>query len=165
MTYDTKALMPRYSPKPRSDYRGGGMASYGPATSTMLDTDEIWNLAYLSHDYDKRLEHPDPQFTVLCRQTAQFRLDGAGLDLINFCPPHVVLAGWLKLPAPRFVHLVERFKFLKQLPLYRAYGETWLAMIRQRERLCEFETVSYGQPTGMSVALARQLMIDLRSRK
>jgi len=128
--------MIRYSPKPRDQYfrRVGGNV-YGPAGSKLLDKVEIWNLAYLSFDYDSFLEHPDPLFTTHVRRTAQSRLDGSGAAP-NECPTKLVMS-LLTLPAPRFTYLVLRNKpLLQSLPLFRAYGATWLQSIVERDKLC-----------------------------
>lgn len=42
----------RYSPKPLEDYVNEA-GTVGPALDKRLDRVEVWNLAYLSFDYDK----------------------------------------------------------------------------------------------------------------
>lgn len=127
----------RYSPRPRETYQGSVEGTrYGPATSTLLDSHEAWNLAYLSHDFEKVLTHKDPYFTTNVRRTTQTILDGSGLDLTGSSPVSGLVASLLRAPAPRFVYLIQRHATLKSLPMYTAYGEAWLATIAARARIC-----------------------------
>jgi hypothetical protein len=136
-TKPTKPLI-RYSPRPLSDYKVGAQGSFiGPATSTLLNTAGAWNLAYLSHDYDKVLMHPDPQFTVNVRRTAQMRLDGSGIDLAGSAPLSKLVGSLLMLPAPRFVYLINQHPIMAQLPLFMIYGQSWLKTIEERSHLCQ----------------------------
>lgn len=120
----------RYSPT--------SMAGYGQ-TSAMIDTQERWNLAYLSHPYEERKYHTDPQFLVLVRRTTQTRLDGGGLDLIESCPPEMLIASLFSLTAPRASYLLRKLAVLHDLPLYRAYGEAWLDTVAARSHLCWYD--------------------------
>jgi hypothetical protein len=127
----------RYSPRPKETYQGSLEGTrYGPATSTLLDTQEAWNLAYLSHDFEKVLMHKDPYFTTNVRRTTQTLLDGSGLDLTGSSPLSRHVASLLRAPAPRFVYLIQRHAVLTSLPMYTAYGEAWLATIEARARIC-----------------------------
>jgi hypothetical protein len=126
----------RYSARPREAYdRSSGGRNSGPGDSALLDLTEAWNLAFLSHDFDRQHIHPDFDFTVLVRRTAQTRLDGTGVDL-TFLEAPALIASWLRLPAPRFVALVKRHPVLHDLPLFQRYGANWLDTIEQRSRLC-----------------------------
>lgn len=128
----------RYSPRPLSDYRQVAVTSeIGPATSQMLTTQGAWNLAYLSYDYDKSLQHPDPYFTVNVKRSTQVRLDGSGLDIAQEYGVEHYVESWLHLPAPRFVHLITNSKILVDLPIYKAYGKQWLDTIHERSFLCQ----------------------------
>lgn len=128
----------RYSPRPLSEYaKTLGALTVGPYDSPMLRTTAAWNLAYLSYDYEKSMQHHDPQFTVHVRRTAQTRLDGSGVDLADQDDPTTTVAGWLALPAPRFVHLVANHPILHSLPLFKAYGQDWLSTITARSYLCQ----------------------------
>lgn len=129
--------MLRYSPKPIEAYtKVLAGKSYGPAHSKLLDTPESWNLAYLSHDYVAEFQHKDPMFTTHVRRTLQTKLDGTGLGIGH--DPTTLVGSLLSLPAPRFVYLLRGNPHLvSTLPLFTAYGETWLATILNRERLCE----------------------------
>ncbi len=135
---ETAQTMIRYSPRPRDQYfRKVGSTILGPVTSKLLDRVEMWNLAYLSFDYECALEHPDPLFTTYVRRTVQSRLDGSG-PAPGECPTKLV-ESLLNLPAPRFTYLVLRNKpLLQSLPLFKAYGAAWVQSIVQRERLCEW---------------------------
>lgn len=113
--------------------------TYGPATSSALDTVERWNLAFLSFDFDAALEHPDPNFTTHVRRSTQTRLDGSGLDICSPLADGLVLGCLLRLPAPRFVYLLRQSPALPHLPLYQAYGDAWLDLIEQRCRICQTE--------------------------
>ena len=125
-----------YSPRPLATYKAKGVKiDYGPATSAMLTSPEAWNLAYLSHDFETRLQHPDPNFTVLVKRTVQFRLDGSGSDIVSEGVSGL-FGSLLNQPAPRVVYLLRQHPALTQLPLYVAYGEAWLEVMGQRERLC-----------------------------
>jgi len=51
----------RYSPLPITEYKAGPKgAEYGPAISSMLTTAGAWNLAYLSHDFERTMLHGVP---------------------------------------------------------------------------------------------------------
>ena len=127
----------RYSQKPIKAYsKMLAGVEYGPATSALLNTDVMWNLAFLSHDFEKNINHPDPMFSTHVRRSTQMRLDGSGLGLAE--DPQTLVGSWLTLPAPRFVYLIsENEKLLTTLPLYVAYGKAWLKTITARERLCD----------------------------
>lgn len=129
--------MLRYSPKPIEDYtKVLADKPYGPAHSKLLDTQEAWNLAFLSHDYVTEFQHKDPMFTTHVRRTLQTRLDGSGLGIGH--DPTTLVGSLLSLPAPRFVYLLRgQPKLLATLPLFVNYGEAWLSKLAQREWLCE----------------------------
>ena len=135
----------RYSPRPLESYvRTQHGHTHGPATSALLDTAEMWNLAYLSHDFEARLDHPDPQFTTNVRRSCQTLLDGTGVDLTGLRTAKQLVGSWLRLPAPRFVYLILRHPILQTLPMYAAYGSPWLQLIEERSRLCHFEPSADG---------------------
>jgi hypothetical protein len=124
-----------YSPQPRSAYRWiVGGHSYGPATSPLLDTPQAWNLAFLSHDYESRREHPDPNFSTHVRRTTQVRLSGNGIDLTS--TESGLMGSLLLLPAPRFVYLIKHHPLLPKLPMFEHYGPQWLEVIDKRSRVC-----------------------------
>ena len=129
----------RYSMKPMESYLDAGGRSRPSARSPLMDTPERWNLAYLSHDYEKRAWHKDPMFAVHIRRCTQTLLDGTGLDLCGMQDADHLVGGLLRLPAPRFVYLIRRHPVLAQLPLYVAYGEAWLDLIELRSRKCVIE--------------------------
>ncbi len=129
-----------YSPRPLATYiKISNKIAYGPATSNLLTIPEAWNLAYLSHDYDAQLKHPDPNFTVNVRRSVRFRLDGSGSDLVSE-EINEQLGSLLNLPAPRFVYLLKQHHAFRRFPMYVEYGEAWLETIGKRERLCCAET-------------------------
>lgn len=162
-TQITNRTLIRYSPRPLSDYRPPpGTSLYGPSTSAMLRTPGAWNLAYLSWDYDKCLDPDDHKFTVHVRRTCQMKLDGSGLDLAGTEPLNKLVESLLLLPAPRFVHLIEQHAILPSLPIYVAYGSTWLDTIKARSHLCQ----TYDDPPDNVVdfAAAKSLIDKIRSR-
>jgi hypothetical protein len=154
----TSAQSIRYSPRPRETYQGFVEGrGYGPATSALLDSQEAWNLAYLSHDFEKVLMHRDPYFTTHVRRTTQTLLDGSGLDLTGSSPRSGLVASLLRAPAPRFVYLIQRHAVLKSLPMYTAYGEAWLTTIEARARICcvdDWEPDNISDLTQAKAALA-----------
>lgn len=129
----------RYSMKSMESYLKTPGRSLASAGSPLLDTPERWNLAYLSHDYEKRVWHKDPMFAVHVRRSTQTLLDGTGVDLCGMHDACHLVEGLLRLPAPRFVYLIRRHPVLAQLPLYVAYGEAWLNLIELRSRKCVIE--------------------------
>lgn len=151
--------MINYSPYPRSSYRWViGGHSYGPATSPLMDTQESWNLAYLSFNYESQRDHPDPQFSTNVRRTAQWKMDGSGPDLTGMSRQKTV-ASLLRLPAPRFVYLINKHPLLEALPLYKAYGQAWLQTISERSWLCKTE--DYVPPPVHSVLEASTLLASV----
>jgi hypothetical protein len=127
----------RYSPRPLESYQTGEPGSrYGPATSTLLSRQEAWNLAYLSFDYEEALQPLDAHFTVHVRRTCQTRLDGNGIELVA-SDDRILVSSWLRLPAPRFVHLIKAHKHLRDIPMYVAYGDQWVSTIEHRAHLCQ----------------------------
>jgi hypothetical protein len=70
------------------------------------------------------------------RRTTQTLLDGSGVDLTEAIPLSGRVASLLRVPAPRFVFLIQKFTHLKSLPMYAAYGEEWLATIEERSHIC-----------------------------
>jgi hypothetical protein len=140
MTPTTKAPTIRYSPRPREEYRGVVRGSaYGPATSGLLDSTQSWNLAYISFDFEKRLHHADPYFTTNVKRTTQTLILSGGLDILEETPVTDRIAGWLLLPAPRFVKLIKGCNALKNLPMYLAYGDQWLETIEERAHVCQVD--------------------------
>ncbi len=143
-----------YSPKPMSTYC---------QSSVLIDTPERWNLAYLSFDFDSKRYHPDPMFAVHVRRTSQMRLDGEGLDLVQENPSACVGA-LLTLMAPRFVYLIERAPVLNALPLYRAYGDDWVALVQGRARTHCFPERDIPEPD-IAVTLNHAIAVIARVRR
>lgn len=162
MTEQTKLHVINYSPRPKSAYRWEiGGHPYGPATSTLLDTQAMWNLAYLSYDYDSQRDHPDPSFTTHVRRTTQTKLDGSGLDMVGSGEKPTV-AKMLAMPAPQFVMQIKAHPNLEQLPLFKAYGPVWLQTIEQRSWICRVD--DYEMPELTSVKQASDYLNKLRSK-
>lgn len=128
----------RYSPKPLEDYVNEA-GTVGPALDKRLDRVEVWNLAYLSFDYDKALLHPDPQFLTKVRRTCQFDVTTGAVDMTYGALSGTanLLSDKLQMPAPWFVNwLTKNKRVLTKLPLFEAYGQSWLSTIERRCRLC-----------------------------
>lgn len=127
----------RYSPKPIEHYgRVHNGQHVGPAASSLLKDDvERWNLAFLSHDYDRERVPRDPMFTQLVAKTVSSRVDTGKLDILETLPTMSVRS-LLRLPAPQFVRIMEHSPVLSQMPLYQARGDSWLTTIRERSWLC-----------------------------
>jgi hypothetical protein len=152
----------RYSEKPIEEYRQviGGKV-YGPAMSTLLSQSQAWNLAYLSFDFDSHLHHPDPYFSTNVRRTIQSRLDGSGLDLAGLHQPAELVQSMLDLIAPRFVYLIRRSPILESLPMYLAYGPSWVDLIDQRARLV---TTDHYEDPPVEVSLAKAYLAHLQAK-
>jgi hypothetical protein len=123
----------RYSPRPIAAYgakvrlRVAGSPKTdevvtGPATSALLKDDpEAWNLAYLSHNYEGPRCLLDPFFTTHVRRTLQFVIRTGETDLVGD-REHETVRPILRLPPLS----------AKSLPLYQAYGKTWIEIIQRR---------------------------------
>jgi hypothetical protein len=131
----TNLIIPRYSPKPIEDYspvvRGIGV---GPAYSALLAKDlEAWNLAWLSHEYEKSPEHDDPMFTTLVSRTLRMVRDtGSAGPPGVFVPAHRTVRGLLRLPPGEFWDHMAAEGLLRKTPLYAAYGEAWADLAFER---------------------------------
>ena len=118
----------RYSPYPKEYYT---------RHSALLETPALWNLAFLSFDYALRKLHVDPNFEVHVRRTGQTRMSNGELDLCNLQGDTV--SQLLHLPAPQFVKLITAHSVLTKLPLFRAYGQTWVETMLTRSRICHVD--------------------------
>lgn len=116
-----------YSPEPAGFYHPSQMASRTP---------EAWNLAFLSHDYGSG-SPPDPQFGVHVARTLQLNLLTGHLDLAGLTDPDDTVTPWLREPAPYFARMVQALSQhqLTWVPLYQAYGESWLESVGRRSHL------------------------------
>lgn len=155
----------RYSPKPIEDYGRFIRGEFvGPSASRLLSGDpERWNLAFLSFDYDARPVPADPQFTSLILKTVGTRLDTGAFDAIERNKP-VLVRGLLQMPAPQFVRVIEFHPLLKQLPIYQARGDEWLATIKARSWLCgTHDSDEVDDPE--SLEQAQQLLAAISQRK
>jgi hypothetical protein len=128
-------LTVRYSPKPITAYgRRAGGAELGPAYSSFLRNDEeAWNLAWLSHDYENRSEHSDPQFTVLVNKSVNMVRASGIVDYFESQDPGKTLRGLLQLPTPAaFWGRATAERLLIRTPLFAAYGARWLDLVWER---------------------------------
>ncbi len=124
----------RYSPKSLSEYVDG--VSSGPSKDRRVDMPEIWNLAYLTHPYEKSLMPNDPHLLTHVRRTCQFNLVSHKVDLA-WTDPDELFLNLLRKPAPWVVRWLQKNpEILMKLPLYEAYGADWFATIAKRSRMC-----------------------------
>jgi hypothetical protein len=127
----------RYSPQPLSFYSAKVHGvRIGPMQSPFFaDDPEAWNLAFLSHDYESSLLHPDPNFTVHVRRTIQTVIATGLPDLTNLVPAELSIRGQLRLPASvaaAFLLYKLPCNIVEMLPLFKAYGRPWLEMLERR---------------------------------
>lgn len=125
-----------YSPLPIEAYSPvfEGVST-GPAASLFLSKDQAaWSLAFLSHPYETSPEHPDPQFTTRIRRTLQLVLSTGEIDLAGIVHSGNCVRHWLQMPAP---WVVDKMRRERRLPLFLAYGQTWLDTIERRAWLCQ----------------------------
>ena len=153
--FKTRTSVICYSPKPPKSYR---------TSLTILDSIELWNLAYLSHDFESAQYHADPSFAVHVRRTAQTRLDGRGLNLIDD-PTVKTVKSLLTLPPARFVLLMRHFPYLRNLPLYAAYGQDWLETMDQRAVYCQYEQPFESPTLPDNVVLEAELLTQAALKK
>lgn len=103
--------------------------------SELLGEDvEACNLAWLCHDSHKG-HHRDPRFTVLVRRTLQFVIASGKIDLIDAYPAEAKVRGLLRMSPAQAVLKFSQMALIRDLPLYAAYGEAWLDIMRARSRL------------------------------
>lgn len=124
----------RYSPRPLEAYRREGVA-----ISILIDSPAIWNLAYLSADYDGLGDPQDPQFLTLVRRTCQVDLRTLLPDLTGGIRDggKFLVGKFLLRPAPWFVrYLMHTPTLTSALPMFAAYGPGWLSEVNNRARKC-----------------------------
>lgn len=125
----------RYSPQPIEAYTQHGV---GPDRLKFLQEPEAWNLAYLSHPFEVRPLHPDPQFTVHIRYTVKMHVPSGTVDLTGARRASSLFGQLLTMPAPWLLAWMRRNPtVVTSTPLYKAYGSQWLQTVISRERLCE----------------------------
>lgn len=155
----------RYSPMPIEGYSVKvGKDYYGPAFSKLLKRPGAWNLAYLSHDYLKAVQHPDPNFTTHVFYTIKFDWVSRSVDLGDASPFEHTVASKLQMPAPQFVKwLLDRPDIVVEFPIHRAYGPAWLDTVQKRSHGCH-DYVYDPDPEIVDTQAARQLLQRFMSR-
>lgn len=144
----------RYSPQRIRDYDRG---ESGPGHSPLLSKDiEAWNLAFLSHPYEHQPNHPNAAFTVLVRQTVNTALATGLPDRGGTLGLNQIVRGMLQQPAKAFLGRLAMLmcpdgRLIEQLPLYQALGDTWIATMHARARLCLPERVADESQPGDTV--------------
>lgn len=107
--------------------------SYALGKRGLLANDvDAWNLAWLSHGVTF---HPDPRFTALVRRTLQFVLVTGGIDLIDRVPITDKVRGLMRFAPAHVVKKILEAEHLADMPLYAAYGSTWVETMTKRARL------------------------------
>lgn len=139
----------RYSPRPLEEYVSQD-GKHGPGADQRVDRVEVWNLAYLSFDYERGLLHPDPQFLTRVRRSCQLDVTTGAVDLTfgaNGSGTERLLLERLRMPAPWFVNwLLKNKPVMYKTPLFEAYGQSWLATIERRARLCHTHDTEPEEP-------------------
>ena len=79
----------------------------------------LWNLLWLSFDFEAHVQHPDPYVIEVMRDTLA---------------QEPCLEEWLHLPAPTFIGLLQGMEpeRLKKLWAYRTYGQEWVSTMVAR---------------------------------
>jgi hypothetical protein len=129
------AQVPRYSPKAIEAYdwvyRG---ETYGPSKLTFIHEVRTWNLAFLSFEFERACHHEDSCFAVHVRRTLQAPLDGGMTDITVDAPYRDCVGSMLQLAAPQAVYRISKLDFVHRLPLFAAYGESWLQTMNHRAK-------------------------------
>ncbi len=123
--------IPRYSPRPSSSYvkilglPRMRVRAVGVGADPMLQRNVcLWNLVWLSHDFEAHVQHPDPYVVrVMQDLLAQER----------------ILTSWLCLPAPAFVHRVMALdpEQREDWCAFKMYGPEWLDTMQARAPLAQ----------------------------
>jgi hypothetical protein len=119
----------RYSSEPIGAYKHASMFK-------LLVEDEVtWNLAYLSWDFEAKKGIPDAHFSVHCHRTLQFVVETGEFDLIAAVPNKYKVRGLMSCLPPQAAYRIANLSRVEELPLFRAYGQTWLDTLHARSRL------------------------------
>lgn len=119
----------RFSPEPVHAYQAAGMFKL------LLEDEAAWNLAYLSWDFDNPELRPDPNFSVNVRRTLQFVLATGQIDLTESVSRLEKVHGLINGIPPQVARRLTELKRVTELPLFKAYGQSWLDMVLCRSRL------------------------------
>lgn len=119
----------RYSPAPIESYKSACMFKL------LVDDEVAWNLAYLSWDFEANHGYPDAYFSTHCHRTLQFVISTGELDLASKVPNELKVRGLMSGPAPQVVLRIINLSRVRELPLFRAYGQNWLDTLIARSRL------------------------------
>ena len=127
----------RYSPKPLEEYTI-------PAVSQLTKRQPLlWNLMWLSWDWEEYPSPPDAVFSSVCYRSLDFDVGGQTIhDLM--CKP-----------APYAALRILRCSRSTEIPLYQTYGADWISRLMGRSyRYTEPFDVRYDFPvTDVSTAL------------
>lgn len=128
-----EVFIPRYSPLPIEDY--SPRRGIGPAYSLNLRSDaEAWNLAWLSHPYEKQAEHIDPEFTRHVKYSVNMLRGTGAIDRVGRFGAGSTVRGLLRLPPNEFWFSING-SIAQRLPLYSIYGDQWLHTVMTRSQL------------------------------
>lgn len=125
----------RYSDKPINAY--GQLVDgehHGPAALSLLRSDlQAWNLAYLSFDFETNPGKPSPEFMYLLALTLRTDLltgtvcaEGGALAQQSTIRP------LLEFSPREFATLLLAHPRVRELPLYKGFGESWLTLLFER---------------------------------
>lgn len=168
----------RYSPKPMSEYKlwrpdtpteykkGSGNLDSGTIQFTLKAHEPAtWNLAYLSHPFERGNPPKDLTLYVWCSHFVRTNIHTGELtrkhsDVLEIPDDHVYPQ--LLKPAPQFIKwLDDNQELLLRSDIYEAYGDRWLDLIRKRA----FKCATHDEPDEQqirSVAEARKLLQAFR---
>ncbi len=154
----------RYSPQPIEAYSViYGDSQFGPAQFRLLREAAAWNLAFLSHDFDKKFHPDDAKFSVHVRRTLQTPLSGEDIDITVAEPFAGCIGSLLYLSAPIAVYRLSKLKHLTALPMYRAYGPCWFAMMDARAKV--FSVSDDAFPKVRDMRQAKTLLKAIAARR
>lgn len=148
----------RYSPHPIDHYLSN--------VDNRIDRTTVWNLAFLSHPFEKSPIHQEPDFLTLIRRTCQYDITTGKIDRTFgvISEPENLLDQKLKMPAPWFVHWLSKHKLLlTSLPMYQRYGSSWVATMEARARMCHTYEEEPDEPLH-TLQQARTLLLKFQRR-
>lgn len=138
----------RYSDKPIEAY--GQLVDgehRGPAALSLLREDlQAWNLTYLSFDFEANPSIPPPEFMYLLARTLRTDLESGIVCSTSELLAHEATIRPLLQRSPRgFAMALLAHPRVRELPLYKGFGEAWLSRVFERSCLaCEATEESPG---------------------
>ena len=98
-----------YSPQARHryDFRTHSGVTYGPGTSSFLDELEVWNIAFLTADFESEGHILDIEIALLAYKTGHFVLAHESVDEIDLATPERCVSGLFRLSPMAAVEAVQ----------------------------------------------------------